>query len=127
MQFLDLACGPPLIAFPLGLRLGAALLIEVVGRPMPVFDDALRMTFGVPLRAEEPWLTIRAPPMTRVYFCRVRVLRLQNLDLEPDRVPERRIFRRPLPYRRIFRRALWERRIFCRDLPIRRIFCQALP
>jgi len=38
--------------------------------------------------------------------------RLQNLDLEPDRVPERRIFRRPLPHRRIFRRALWERGFF---------------
>ena len=49
VQFLDLACGPPLIAFPLGLRLGAALLTEVVGRSMPVFDDALRMTLGVPL------------------------------------------------------------------------------
>ena len=64
VQFLDLACGPPLIAFPLGLRLGAGLLTEVIGRPMPVFDDALRMTLGVPLRAEEPWLTIRVPPMT---------------------------------------------------------------
>ncbi len=49
VQFLDLACGPPLIAFPLGLRLSATLLIEVVGRPMPGFDDTLRMTLGVPL------------------------------------------------------------------------------
>ena len=64
VQCLDLACAPPLIAFPLGFRLGAGLLTEVIGRPMPVFDDALRMTLGVPLRAEKPWSMIRVPPMT---------------------------------------------------------------
>ena len=69
VQFLDLACGPPPIpsrlrldgAFLPGLRLGAALPTEVVGRSMPDFDDALRMTLGVSLRAEEPWLMIRVP------------------------------------------------------------------